>query len=141
MDYTTRLTIPELELAVGPYETASVRLIAPALVQVAYLFEPGYPAILTLPNGDPGEPGEPDLFDWKHITTLHPVTFVSDDDALRLHIKTGIDIYPLLTSRELAVLEREVMAERRRAAEDARLDACLDGLFERGLPALLGACA
>lgn len=135
MDHTARLTIPDLELAVGPYEAASVRLMAPAKVDVEYVYERGYPALPTFANGDPGEPGMPDEFDFKRIITLHPLDLVSSDNSLHLVVCAGSDIYSLLTIAELATLEDQVLADLRDDADQVRVDSLI---AHRELAVLLG---
>lgn len=123
MDDTTRITIPCLELPVGPYEAVSVRGNAPVPVQVVYCYEPGEPEVHTFANGDPGEPGCPPYFDFKHIWTVESLVLASTDGKIRTLIAEGTDIHDMLALSELAAVESIVMAQRQFEADQARIDA------------------
>jgi hypothetical protein len=122
LDYTTRITIPSLELALGPYEALSVRGNAPVSVQVQYCYEPAEPDVHTLPNGDPGEPGCPAEFDFKRILTVESLVLASDDGDFRLLVKAGADLYKVMAISELDDIENAVMASRKFEADQARID-------------------
>jgi hypothetical protein len=120
--HSQRLTIPTLELAVGPYEAASVRLFAPFPVEVTYTYEPGYDAVHTLPNGDPGEPGLDSSFEFDSVITLMPLVLLSCDGLLKMEMAVGFDLLPHLSPSELEELEELTFEARDEDIAQDRID-------------------
>lgn len=122
MEYTASHLLPDLELAVGPYEAASVRLPGPIPVNVEFVHEPGYEG--RFPSADdPGEPGVSAEFDFKRILVPHSLVLTSSDNMLRLIVSSGTDLYPLLTERELQSIEGALLARHQASGAQARMDA------------------
>lgn len=135
MDHTTRVILPDLELAIGPHKSLKVRLSAPAQVLVEYTFEKGYPGLPTCPNGDPGEPGVPDEFDFKRIVAVRPLDLISRDKTLHLVVHEGRDLFDMFTPAALDDLQDTVLAAIRDENEQAHVDAAI---AQRELAVLLG---
>lgn len=96
----TTLTIPHLTLVVcadtaHPTASTSVEAVAPIPVTVDYLYHPGTPDVLTLPNGDPGYPGDPEELEVYTATATAPATLVGD--GLTVTIAPGVDVLGLLS--------------------------------------------
>jgi len=122
LDYRTTYSLPDLELAVGPHESATVRLAGPVLLNVEFIYEAGYPARPPQAIGDPGDPGLPAMFDFKRVVTPHPLVLTSRDGDMRLVISSGTDIYPLLTYEILARIETDLVDAHQASRIDARVD-------------------
>lgn len=132
MDYTLSYTLTTLERWVGPDQ---LRLRAPATLQIEFVYEAGVPGRAYLANGDPGEDGAPETFDFKHLITSRPLELTSDDATLTLLIAAG-DLYSRLTQAELDAIETALLRRQRDAAADDRIDVVLAGRFDDDLQVL-----
>jgi hypothetical protein len=126
LEYTLPFILPDLELAVGPYEAASVRLEAPASLKIQFVYESGYTGAACDAGREPGsDPGAPESFDFKHIISVDPMVLTSSTHDLRLVVQKGADIYSLLTNRELQEIELELLKRHRLLTQEAKVDQVL----------------
>lgn len=74
-------------------------------VQVTYLYAPGTPDVMYLPNGDPGHPGDPETFDilsvfWdtfdltSHLRNHETFRTIVADEARAIHADADDDLPP-----------------------------------------------
>jgi hypothetical protein len=122
LDHTLIHTLPDVVMTYPGLADLRFRLGGPAPVQVQFVHEPGTPDLPTLRNGDPGEPGVPEYFDFKHIITQRALVLTTPDGELRTLIPRGYDLCKVLDQRQLDALEWALLARRRAADDDARLD-------------------
>lgn len=134
MDYTFSYTLPGLDQEVGPNDVL-VRLRSSAELRVEFTHDDAIPAVHTLPNGDPGEPGQPEYFDFKTITPRHPLVLTASDNRARFLIEAGADMFEYLSKDEVADIEHAMLAQVRAQKDERRLDR-LDDLMVPRLAAL-----
>lgn len=120
MDHTLVYSLPRLEQSLGPDQAVTLRLSGHAKLNVQFSYEPAYTGAAYDAGGEPGsDPGAPEYFDFKRVTTLDPLVLLSEDGKVRTVIEAGYDLYPHLTERELRDIELDLL-QRHRAASGSR---------------------
>lgn len=122
MEFTRPYTLTSLELPVGPYCAHSVFSTAPVPLTVEFTYERGLRARLVDATGDPGEPGQPEYFDFKRILTAAAVDLASSDGGMHHTLATGFEIYELLTEPELRKIEIGLLRQLRADIDEGRVD-------------------
>lgn len=96
-------------------------------IEVDCNYLPGYPAIPTLSNGDPGEPGCPDELDILSVSCPHALVY--RDGAFTLSIDAGADLRELFAEKEWNRFEDEVWKEAKAEAGRLHAEALVDAVF------------
>lgn len=123
MEITTHYALApgHLALAVG-----ALALPASAELQVDFVYDAGYPDCLTEANGDPGEPGLAESFDFKRILTTAPLVLSDEMGEVLLVIRGGVDLHDYLDRDTLAAIEIAALRELRAREAQGRIDAYLE---------------
>lgn len=131
MDTSSHL-LKTWRLGVGPvglggfWCVADAVLTEPAWLDVDYEYTPPREAVLTLPNGDPGdEPEEREDLTILRIVARAPLHFTGDGRALLLTLVAGVNLCDYFTDEALVEIELAMLKRVRADHEDARLDAYL----------------
>jgi hypothetical protein len=125
-----RLTIPipafdTLGLPATEAAAPELTVVGPApTFEVECSYRPGTPHVYTLPNGDPGYPGDPDEVEIDRISS--PVPLVWEGEGVTLAVAAGANLLSLLSARDHARLEGRIAALAEQAGRDAADEARID---------------
>ena len=93
----------------APSAAARVELAAPLVVTVDYHYAPGTPDTLYRPNGDPGDPGNPEELELHAVVSRTVITL--SGDGVTVHLAPGIDLLPFLSAQEAEDLELDLLRD------------------------------
>lgn len=117
-------TICDVKVSLGDGALRICDLIGDIEAEVHYDYEPGEREVLTLANGDPGEPGYPSDVSIDKVITTQECTLYGD--GCKLVIEAGIDVLDMLTIDQIDSESGELLIEFEQELADCAGEAAID---------------
>lgn len=117
-------TRPDSVMPIVARIVADMELAGAPTLTVTFNYRPGTPDVLTLPNGDPGYPGDPAELEILEVTC--PNILCWSTDGFMLTADAGTNVAGLFDKAGREWLEAQCIEQAHQQAEDDAADAAID---------------